>query len=118
MTQEYLSSKINTCWHQEKDGQEGYAVKYKDGYTSWCPKQPFKEGNIALGNISHLPEWHQRLVAEKLQLKDRADKLLTFIQSGEAEEQLPSKQYELLKEQWDAMMHYYTILGSRIELIE
>lgn len=42
MTATYIGTKIITAWHAEKDGKEGYAVKYEDGYTSWSPKDTFE----------------------------------------------------------------------------
>lgn len=29
--------------------QDGYAVKYQDGYTSWCPKEAFEKANTPIG---------------------------------------------------------------------
>lgn len=57
----------------------------------------------------------QRVIEEKDQLKDRLDKLVTFLQKGQPKF-INDKNWELLKEQCDAMNHYYTILDSRIEL--
>ncbi len=37
----YVGTKIVTAWPQVKDGKEGYAVKYDDGYLSWSPKDVF-----------------------------------------------------------------------------
>lgn len=31
--------------------QDGYLVRYKDGYTSWCPKQPFEESHRLLEDL-------------------------------------------------------------------
>ena len=37
---------------------EGFQVTYKDGYTSWCPKEAFEESNLTLhsgdNTISHI----------------------------------------------------------------
>jgi hypothetical protein len=41
MTHDAYSTKRVTVWEQEKDGQKGYAIKYQDGYVSWCPKAAF-----------------------------------------------------------------------------
>lgn len=48
MTKTYIGTKIITAWQQEKDGQEGYAVKYEDGYTSWSPKAVFEAAYRAI----------------------------------------------------------------------
>ncbi|RKE36657.1 uncharacterized protein DUF2829 [Paraburkholderia sp. BL23I1N1] len=42
MTKNYIGTKIITAWHEERDGREGYAVKYEDGYMSWSPKETFE----------------------------------------------------------------------------
>ncbi len=43
MTHEYIGTKQVTAWEQEKDGKDGYAVKYEDGYISWSPKDVFEK---------------------------------------------------------------------------
>jgi hypothetical protein len=44
MTQDYYGTKRVTAWEQDsKGGDEGYAVRYADGYTSWSPKDVFEE---------------------------------------------------------------------------
>jgi hypothetical protein len=35
--------KIVKAEPQKKNGEDGYKVKYKDGYESWCPKATFEE---------------------------------------------------------------------------
>ena len=42
MTKDYYGTKRITAWSQEKDGKQGYAVKYSDGYISWSPKDVFE----------------------------------------------------------------------------
>lgn len=114
MTQHYVGTKIVTAWEQEKDGQPGYAVKYSDGYISWCPKEKFDEANVALGHIGHLQPHQQRVVAECEQLADRIKKLEAFlatpIYAG-----LPERERHLLKMQADAMVVYLGIINTRVE---
>lgn len=44
MTQTYYGTKKVEAWPEEKEnGEQGYAVKYKDGYISWSPKETFEE---------------------------------------------------------------------------
>lgn len=52
MTQDYYGTKRITAWPQEKDGREGYAVKYSDGYTSWSPKDVFEAAYQPLHALS------------------------------------------------------------------
>ena len=42
MSQVYIGTKVVVAWEKNKDGQEGYAVRYEDGYTSWSPKVVFE----------------------------------------------------------------------------
>lgn len=37
MTHDAYSTKRVTVWNQDRDGVAGYAIKYQDGYVSWCP---------------------------------------------------------------------------------
>lgn len=114
MTQHYVGTKIVLAWNQEKDGQPGYAVKYSDGYVSWCPKEQFEEANIALGHIGHLPLHQQRVVAELEQLSDRIEKLEAFLHT-DIYAGLPERERSLLKMQADAMVVYQGILSTRTE---
>lgn len=41
-TKTYIGTKIVRAWPSEKDGQQGYAVTYEDGYQSWSPKETFE----------------------------------------------------------------------------
>ena len=113
MTQEYLGQKIVTAWHQEKDGQEGYAVKYPGGYTSWCPKAAFEEANIALGQISGLPPHQQRVIAEHAALSDKMIKLKGFI-GTDIFSNLDRDDQTLLIQQLAAMSNYISILEVRM----
>ncbi len=49
MTQYYVGIKIVQAWKEAKDGKEGYAVKYPDGYISWSPKEVFEGSYLAMG---------------------------------------------------------------------
>ena len=39
----YIGTKIINAHPHAKDGADGYAVTYEDGYTSWSPKKVFEE---------------------------------------------------------------------------
>lgn len=41
-TRPYYGTKLVVAWPQERDGREGYAVRYEDGYTSWSPQDVFE----------------------------------------------------------------------------
>ena len=56
MTHDCYSTKRVTVWPQTKDGQDGYAIKYRDGYISWCPASvyerdynPVEGGHLTFG---------------------------------------------------------------------
>ncbi len=60
MTQDYYGTKRITAWPEVRgDGahpvQDGYAVKYEDGYTSWSPKTVFEDAYqpITAMNFGH-----------------------------------------------------------------
>lgn len=43
MTHDAYSTKRVTVWPETIDGdREGYAIRYQDGYRSWCPKDVYE----------------------------------------------------------------------------
>ena len=42
-TKTYIGSKLIDAWPKNKDGKEGYGVRYEDGYISWSPKDVFEK---------------------------------------------------------------------------
>lgn len=114
MTEQYVGTKIVTAWQQEKDGEAGYAVKYSDGYTSWCPKKQFEESNVLIGHVAHLPIHQQRVMAEKAQLNDRLGKLNVFC-AGSIFQSLPQDERKRLEAQALAMTEYSLILLDRVQ---
>lgn len=44
MTHDAYSTKRVTVWPErhETTGQEGYRIKYQDGYLSWCPRNVYE----------------------------------------------------------------------------
>jgi hypothetical protein len=114
MSQFYVGTKIVEASPQEKDGVDGYAVKYADGYTSWSPADTFRAAYLPLPNISNLPPHIQRVHAEAAELKDRLTKLDTFIM-GEKFDSLPGVDRSLLRIQASAMRDYLNVLTERLE---
>lgn len=51
MSNLYVGTKVVSAAPQEKDGQPGYAVTYKDGYTSWSPAAAFEEAYKPLSGM-------------------------------------------------------------------
>lgn len=116
MTQTYVGTKIVLAWVQEKDGIEGYAVKYADGYVSWSPKETFEAANLALGHIEHLPAFQQRLLAEVAQLDANITKLKAFLYTPDSSSaNLPEIELQDLTTQLTAMVAYSKVLHRRID---
>lgn len=65
-----------------------------------------------------LQDWQQRLVTEHSELKIKCDNLLKALQDPVFKTRVPEKVFKLMEEQWDAMMHYYTLLGTRMDLLK
>ena len=116
MTQSYISSKQVLAWEQEQNGQPGYAVKYEDGYTSWCPKEAFEKANVPIGHVDHLPAFHQRMIGEAAQLADRLLKLNDFV-GTDTYEAMEDEDKRLLLTQALNMALYLRTLTDRIERI-
>lgn len=43
MTHRFIGTKEVVAWPAQKDGADGYGVKYANGYISWSPKEAFEE---------------------------------------------------------------------------
>jgi hypothetical protein len=50
MSQYYVGVKIVEARPCIRDGIEGYAVKYSDGYVSWSPKEVFEASYLPMGD--------------------------------------------------------------------
>jgi hypothetical protein len=120
MTQEYASTKIVTAWHAQAPnsggkGEDGYSVKYKNGYVSWSPTAAFEESSVALGNISHFPPFLQRLIAEHAILSDKLTKLQDFIDSSDFQIHIDDPDERArLNLQESLMARYAEVLAVRI----
>lgn len=42
MTHDAYSTKRVTVWPEVRDGLPGFAIKYQDGYMSWCPEKVYE----------------------------------------------------------------------------
>lgn len=52
MTHDAYSTKRVTVWYEERDGKPGKAIKYQDGYQSWCPDEVYKRDYQPLDSLS------------------------------------------------------------------
>lgn len=116
MTQHYVGTKIIEAWSAQKDGADGYSVKYADGYISWSPKDAFEAAYLPLGRIGELPAHVQRMVGEWVELDSKVSKLGAFI-GGAAFEALPEIERHDLAEQLQHMCEYALCLRKRIDRV-
>ena len=105
-----------------KDGhewREGYHVQYTnpDGstYDSWSPKDVFEK------SYQVAEDFKDRLIIELKELKERSNKLNDFL-TGYGYDKIVKEcgpaQTALMISQCHAMRHYYSILQTRINLLE
>lgn len=89
-----------------------YYVVYEDGYTSWSPAATFEAGyaEVKLDTSTAL----DRAKAELLQLYDRKNSLVLFIQGAEFSK-LPKLTQSQLLNQSRFMEGYAAVLAERIE---
>lgn len=71
VSRRYIGTKVITARPEQRDGKDGYGVRYADGYTSWSPKDVFEEAyrlcdamtfGLAIeamkkGEMVRLPKW-------------------------------------------------------------
>lgn len=107
----------------ENPADEGYLIKYHDGYESWSPKEVFEESYseydetklpfTALGMQSK--GYKERFKAEYLQLKIRMDGLSAVLEKYKKGTLnfTPSCSYDLLNGQLKAMDLYASYLEDR-----
>jgi hypothetical protein len=99
--------KIGVNVTEEDSAQDGYAVEYEDGYTSWSPKEVFEKA------YKLAETFQDRLQIEERELDDKITKLNHFIQS-EKFIFLNENQRQLMNEQYRTMVKYQQILKKRI----
>lgn len=51
--QTYVTTKVIRARPETRDGVEGYAIRYPDGYQSWCPKVEFERTSRPLSPEDH-----------------------------------------------------------------
>ncbi len=76
----------------ENPEDEGYLVKYNDGYISWSPKKPFEEAYSEIGEnplydtaaLMKSNDFKERFQAEYIQLKIRYNGLRAMLEKYKA----------------------------------
>ncbi|MBU9060696.1 DUF2829 domain-containing protein [Parabacteroides merdae] len=95
----------------ENFDDEGYHVRYEDGYESWSPKDVFEKAYMVADTPS------DRILIEGRELTDRLTKLKNFILSDKFDE-LDSDSQAMLYAQVGIMQGYQHILNLRYPKIE
>lgn len=107
----------------ENPADEGYLVKYRDGYESWSPKEIFEEA-YAVEDSSPLlatvfdmksPDYKKRFAAEYRQLKIRYEGLKRMCEKWDAGELdfTPTCPRAICDKQLSAMVDYLSVLEVR-----
>jgi len=107
----------------ENPADEGYLVKYRDGYESWSPKEIFEEA-YAVEDSSPLlatvfdmksPDYKKRFAAEYRQLKIRYEGLKRMCEKWDAGELdfTPTCPRAIYDKQLSAMVDYLSVLEVR-----
>ena len=91
----------------------GYAVKTSEGNIGWMPEAEFQKAFVALGNVAGLPDYQQRVVAERATLIDNIAKLQAFTETDGYSELLHYEQ-DLLTKQLKQMGELAETLTERI----
>lgn len=89
--------------------EDGYFVRYQDGYESWSPAEPFEKAYKCADSFL------DRLHIEMRDLYAKMDKLAPFIASDKIDEVVTDKyQNHLLRLQHRIMSRYINVLECRI----
>lgn len=110
----------------ENPNDEGYLVKYEDGYVSWSPIEAFNKAYNLVGirplNDTALlmvsTDYKDRFKAEYIQLKTRLKGLKTMLHNWDNEQlsfipTCPRSTYDL---QVEAMTKYLAVLEARAKI--
>lgn len=107
----------------EQSSDEGYFVKYSDGYASWSPKKQFEEAYSKIGEnplydtslLMKSNDFRERFQAEYIQLKIRYNGLKAMLEKYKAGTLpfQPKCSYELLFAQLVYMENYMKVLEER-----
>lgn len=97
--------------NESEKSNDGYHVKYQDGYESWSPAEPFEKAYKCADTFV------DRLLIEQDELNERLNKLRQFIESPNFVEIVTDEYQRLLLSKQESKMHeYLEILNERIKL--
>ena len=93
--------------------EDGYFVRYKDGYESWSPSKPFEEAYKCADTFL------DRLHIEQKDLAEKLEKLSLFVESPKFTDAVQdSNQRKLLLKQCEYMGEYLNVLNQRINSLQ
>lgn len=101
-----LGKSINPAKQEYSD--EGYLVRYEDGYQSWSPKEVFDKAYKPAGNFL------DRLIIERDEVQQRLSSLTSALMQEDFREKVGQQQYYWMQEQRNAMEIYVEVLNKRI----
>jgi hypothetical protein len=126
MTHLYIGRKIVTAWRADRPQQvngvqtlkveEGYSVKYEDGYISWSPRAVFEAAYILVDDVDGLQPHEIRVAAEYAALRRDYERLTAFLQSPDTLETLAvsDEHLELLNRQVSCQGALLKVLDQRL----
>lgn len=101
-----LGKSINPAKQEYSD--EGYLVRYEDGYQSWSPKEVFDKAYKPADNFL------DRLIIERDEVQQRLSSLASALMQEDFREKVGQQQYYWMQEQRNAMEIYVEVLNKRI----
>lgn len=98
-----------------KGGEDGYFIKYPDGYKSWSPKETFEKAYKLVEHENKCcdPDFLVRMRDEYNELCERYIKLVSFMFAPE-NIGMDENERDLLHQQAFSMEQYLRVLGQRI----
>lgn len=107
----------------ENPADEGYLVKYRDGYENWSPKEVFEEAYVVeddsplLATVFDMksPDYKKRFEAEYRQLRIRYEGLKKMCEKWDTGELnfTPTCPRAIYDKQMEAMVDYLSVLEVR-----
>lgn len=97
---------------EHEEAEQGYRVRYEDGYESWSPKDVFEKAYKAADTPL------DRLLIEYDELMDKHNKLVLFLGRKDAVEIAGKNQVALMEVQKVQMHDYLLTLKERIDLMK
>ena len=97
-------------YRRQEETEQGYHVRYEDGYESWSPKDVFERAY----KVAETPL--DRMCIEYNELMEKYNKLVLFLGRKDAVEIAGEIQVSLMVQQKIEMHNYLLTLRTRIEL--